>query len=109
MAYDPQLLARMQAVTAATFPHLEEKRMFGGYGFFVNGNYAYGTSQNLVVRVGPEQYQEALAQPHARVMDITGRPLRGGVFVDAPGIETDEQLRDWMQQGVDFASTLPAK
>jgi hypothetical protein len=83
--------------------------MFGGFGFFVNGNYAYGASNNLVVRVGLDNFEHALAQPHVRLMDITGRPMRGWVFVDMPGLETDEQLRAWMQTGVYFASNLPAK
>lgn len=109
MPYDAELMERMRRITADSFSWLEEKSMFGGYGFFVNGNYAYGASLQLVVRVGPENYEDALAQPHVRVMDITGRPMRGWVFVDMPGVGTDDQLREWMQKGVDFASTLPPK
>jgi hypothetical protein len=109
MPYDPRLMERLRDLTKANFPHLVEKSMFGGFGFFVNGNHAYGASNNLVVRVGPGNFEDSLAQPHVRVMDITGRPMRGWVFVDMPGLETDEQLRAWMQTGVDFASSLPAK
>ncbi|MGW8249462.1 MAG: TfoX/Sxy family protein, partial [Anaerolineales bacterium] len=61
------------------------------------------------VRVGPERYETSLEQPNMRVMSITGRPMRGWVIVDRRGIETDEQLRHWMQVGVDFASLLPEK
>lgn len=109
MPYDPQLMERLRKITRDHFPNLVEKSMFGGFGFFINGNYAYGASDNLVVRVGPEKFEDSLAQPHVRVMDITGRPMKGWVFVDGPGIETNEQLRVWMQTGVDFASQLPAK
>lgn len=109
MPYDPQLMERLRELTQAYFPHLVEKSMFGGFGFFVSGNYAYGASKVLVVRVGPDNFEQALAQSYVRVMDITGRPMRGWVFVDMPGLETDEQLRAWMQTGVDFASSLPAK
>lgn len=109
MAYDPELLARLRRISARAFPALEEKSMFGGYGFFVAGNYAFGAGPQLVVRVGPEQYADALSQPHAREMDITGRPMRGWVFVDSPGVEQDEALQRWMEKGVAFASTLPAK
>lgn len=109
MAYDPQLVERLRRLTTESFPHLVEKNMFGGFGFFINGNYAYGARNELIVRVGPEDYESSLGQPNVRVMDITGRPMRGWVIVDSPGIETDEQLRYWMQVGVDFAAQLPAK
>lgn len=109
MPKDPVLLERLRRISREIFPHLIEKSMFGGVGFFVNGNYAFGASDRLVVRVGPERFDDALAQPHASVMDMTGRPMKGWVFVDAPGIATDEQLRSWMLKGVDFASTLPPK
>jgi len=109
LAYDPVLLERLRAITRSAYPTLEEKSMFGGFGYLINGNLAYGVSAQLIVRVGPENYQEALDQPHVRVMDLTGRPMRGWVFVDPPGIETDEQLQGWMQRGVNFAATLPSK
>lgn len=60
----------------------------------------------LVVRVGPERYAAALATPHARPMDFTGRPLRGFLFVAAGGYKTDTTLRKWVQQAVDFTSSL---
>lgn len=60
-----------------------------------------------MVRVGPDGYEEALAQPHARPMDFTGRPLAGMVYVDPPGYRTDAALARWVQRGVDFVSSLP--
>lgn len=109
MAYDADLVARMREISRISFPQIEEKAMFGGVGFFVHGNYAYGASQQLIVRVGPENYERSLAQPHVRLMDITGRPMKGWVIVDAPAIETDQRLQAWMQVGVDFAGQLPSK
>lgn len=109
MAYNSELVERIRKITEETYPLLMEKSMFGGFGYFINGNYAYGANEQLVVRVGPDRFSEAVSRPHARVMDITGRPMKGWVFVDLPGVQTDEQLRDWMQTGVDFASTLPSK
>ena len=109
MAYNQDLVERLRTISKASFAQLEEKSMFGGVGFFVQGNYAYGGRQELIVRVGPERYEAALAQPHVREMDITGRPMKGWVMVDMPGIETEEQLKAWMQQGVDFAGQLPSK
>ncbi len=110
MAIDQELLKRVQEIVSEQ-PDIMEKRMFGGIGFFVNGNYACGVSGkgNLVVRVGPDRYVEALNHPHAREMDITGRPMRGWVFVDDEGYEEKRDLSQWVQLGLDFASSLPPK
>ena len=62
-----------------------------------------------MVRVGPDAYGDALAEPHAGVMDITGRPMRGWVLVDFAGLDPDAALGQWVTRGVDFAATLPAK
>jgi len=64
---------------------------------------------DLVVRVGPEQYDTILAQPHARPMDFTGRPLKGFVYVGPAGYRSDQALAIWVERGVDFAASLPPK
>ncbi len=87
-----------------------EKRMFGGIGFMVRGNMACGVHKGrLIVRVGPDAYERALAKPHVGVFDITGRPMTGWVMVAPEGCSTDDTLRQWVQEGVAFALTLPAK
>jgi TfoX/Sxy family transcriptional regulator of competence genes len=87
-----------------------ERRMFGGLAFLVRGNLAVGVVKDeLMVRVGPEAYDEALSRPHARPMDFTGRPMKGLVFVAEPGFESDRGLRAWVERGVGFAAALPAK
>ena len=89
---------------------LAEKRMFGGLAFLVNGNMAVGVvGDELMVRVGPDRYEEALRAPHARPMDFTKRPMRGFVFVGAAGFEEDEELHRWIERGVRFAASLPRK
>jgi hypothetical protein len=62
-----------------------------------------------MVRIGPEQQAEALARPHVRKIDFTGRPMRGMIMVAAAGLENDTELEAWVQRGVAFASGLPAK
>ena len=62
----------------------------------------------LLVRVGRDQYQAALALPHTHQMDFTGRPMRGFVVVAPAGLESDD-LDRWVRRGVEFAETLPAK
>jgi hypothetical protein len=109
MAYDEGLAERVRRVLGE-LPGLVEKRMFGGIGFMVHSNMACGVQKDaLIVRVGAEGYQEALAKPHTRVFDITGRPMRGWVMVGPEGYESDEALEGWVRWGVEFAETLPAK
>src|SRR5260370_40386111 len=85
-----------------------EKRMVGGLSFLVNGSMCCGvTGTALVVRVGREGYERALAQPHTRPMKFAGRALAGFVCVDPEGYRTDGALAKWIQRGIDFVSTLP--
>ena len=89
---------------------ITERRMFGGLSFILRGNMCCGIANiELVVRVGPDGYEDALEQPHARVMDFTGRPLRGMVYVAPAGYETDEALAEWTRRGVEYARSLPPK
>jgi hypothetical protein len=59
-----------------------------------------------MVRVGPEAYEDALAEPFAARMDFTGRPLRGMVYVEGEGYRADEALSRWVARGVEFATSL---
>jgi TfoX/Sxy family transcriptional regulator of competence genes len=109
MAYDEGLAERVQE-EMIELPGFVEKKMFGGIGFMLQGNMACGVNgEDLIVRVGPARYEDALAQPHTKPFDMTGRPMKGWVMVSPEGVEADEDLRDWVQQGVEFASSLPAK
>ena len=84
--------------------------MFGGLCFMLQGNMSFGVvGSELMVRVGPDSYAEALALPHAREMDFTGRSMRGMVFVSERGISQDEDLENWLQRGLVFAESLPPK
>jgi TfoX/Sxy family transcriptional regulator of competence genes len=109
MAYDEGLAQRIEE-TLGDQPNLVAKKMFGGVGYMVQGNMACGVNKDdLIVRVGPDRYQEALAQPHTREFDMTGRPMRGWVVVEPEGCESDEALEAWVRQGVQFALSLPPK
>jgi TfoX/Sxy family transcriptional regulator of competence genes len=109
MAYDEGLAQRIQDSLQET-PGLVEKKMFGGIGYMLHGNMACGVNQDtLIVRVGPDRYEEALSRPHTKVFDMTGRPMRGWIVVTPEGIEEDDKLEQWIQQGVDFALSLPPK
>jgi hypothetical protein len=109
MAYDPILNERMRALLAHT-PGLAEKKMFGGVGFMINGNMACGVIGNdLIVRVGPQSYAQALAQPHVKVFAFTGKPMQGWVMVEPPGVASEHDLQAWIEQGTSFAACLPPK
>jgi hypothetical protein len=109
MAYDEQLAERVRAALGDD-PRLHEQKMFGGLAFMISGNMCVGIlGDDLMVRVGPAAYDDALARPHTREMDFTGRPMRGIVFVDASGTATDADLEAWVDRGIDFAGSLPRK
>lgn len=109
MAFSESLAARIRDVLART-KGVEEKKMFGGVGFLLNGNMLVGVwKHSLIVRLDPEEGAEALRTPHVRPFDITGRPMKGWVLVEPEGIDLDEQLKEWIARATRFVETLPAK
>ena len=66
-------------------------------------------NDDLIVRVGPANYEDALMPPHSREFDITGRPMKGWVMVSSDGFDSEEVILAWVNKGVDFALTLPPK
>jgi TfoX/Sxy family transcriptional regulator of competence genes len=109
MPYDKGLAQRIQEILEES-TGFEEKKMFGGICYLVNGNMACGVYKDyLIVRVGPDAYKNALAKLHAKEFDITGRPLKGWVMVSEHGYDDDAALHDWVRMGLDFAGSLPPK
>lgn len=84
--------------------------MFGGIAFMVHGHMTVGINDGtLMARVGPGAHEASLGRPHVRPMDFTGKPMRGYVYVDAPGIASDASLRGWVTRCLAFVDTLPPK
>ncbi|MCA9234799.1 MAG: TfoX/Sxy family protein [Planctomycetales bacterium] len=109
MPVDEVLVARVREALGRR-RGLAEKRMFGGVAFLLGGNMCVGATRDvLIVRVGLEQYEDALAAPHAVEFDMTGKALRGWVMVEPPGIARDDDLRQWIARALDFVKTLPPK
>lgn len=109
MAYDEALAERVRDVISVR-EDVRELAMFGGLGFTIAGNMACGVmGEELIVRVGPDDAERALAEPGARPFDFTGRPMKGWVFVGAEALETDEGLASWVDAGADHAASLPPK
>jgi TfoX/Sxy family transcriptional regulator of competence genes len=109
MAYDEQLAERIRGALRGR-DGVTEQKMFGGIAFMVNGNMAVGiTHDELMVRVGHDGQDEAAAQPHARVMTMGTRPMRGMIGVGPAGVESDADLQRWVDAGVNTAAALPPK
>ena len=109
MPYDEVLAERMDGAFAAT-PGVTTRKMFGGLCYLVRGHMAAGiVDATLMLRVGPDAYEPCLAQPHARKMDFTGRPMRGIIYVDAAGIKTARALTRWLGHALAFVNALPPK
>jgi len=115
VAYDSALAERVRQALAdrperVAEADLVEKKMFGGIAFLVRGHMCCGiVGGDLMLRVGPDAYEKTLALAHVRPMDFTGRPLRGMVYVDAAGLKGSRALGGWLERGLDFVDTLPAK
>jgi hypothetical protein len=109
MGYDPTLAERIRRALGRR-RDVVEKRMFGGIAFMVRGHMALGiVGTTLMVRVEPAAEAALLRRAHARPMDFTGRPLRGFLFVDAPGFATAATLRAWVGHAVARAEAQPAR
>lgn len=108
MPYDPDLAEAMRSALTDR-PDITERKMFGGYCWMLNGNMLCGVEVGrFMFRVGIDRTDAALARSGASPMDITGRVMRGLVWVDA-GEAMDTGLDDWIDFASTFVATLPAK
>src|SRR5580704_5178575 len=102
MAFDESLATRIREALARR-KGIEDKKMFGCICFFINGNALVGVwKDRLIARLGPDEGEAALREPHVRAFDITGRPMRNWVVVESEGVEDDDQLKGWIKQAVKF-------
>jgi TfoX/Sxy family transcriptional regulator of competence genes len=109
MAFSEELAERIRQQLAWR-KGVEEKKMFGGVGFLLNGNMLVGVwKDSLIVRLGPEEDDEALKEAHVSEFDITGRSMKGWVLVAPQGVKDDDQLTGWIERAVEFVGKLPAK
>jgi TfoX/Sxy family transcriptional regulator of competence genes len=109
MAYDETAANRVRQALGKR-GDFDEKRMFGGLAFMVRGHMCCGlVGDDLMVRVGPQGYPKALAAPHARPMDFTGRPSRNMVYVAPAGFKTAKALDAWVGRALSFVVSLPAR
>ena len=110
MAYDTELAHHVREQLAGE-EDVTEKAMFGGLAFLLHGNMAVTVSSRggLMVRVGVEAAEDAVARPHVTQIQMRGRPMRGWIHVAAEGVKTKRQLGVWARRGMEFTRTLPPK
>ena len=109
MPYDKRLADRARQALQGR-RGLSEKKMFGGVGFLLHGNMCVGVwREYLILRLGPEQAEDALREPFVKPFDITGRAMSGWVMVESRGVDDEAALAEWIGQAISFVETLPAK
>jgi TfoX/Sxy family transcriptional regulator of competence genes len=109
MAYSESLSRRLRQLLAQ-HNNIEEKKMFGGVGFLLNGNMLVGVwKESMIVRLGPDEGDKALKERHVKEFDITGRAMKGWILIAPTGLKEDDQLDAWIQRAVNFVGTLPGK
>jgi hypothetical protein len=109
MAFDERLAERIRG-SLGRRKGLAEKKLFGGIAFLLNGNMCVGVHQSdLIVRLAPEATDAALAKPHTKHFDLTGRPMKGWILVEPAGLKTDAKLSQWVEVAAKYANSLPAK
>ena len=104
MAYDEQLAERIRRRVSGT----TERKMFGGLAFLVGGNMAVAASGQggLLVRVDPEEGERLVETTAAEPMEMRGKQMTGWLRVQ---VTSDDELAEWVDRGVAYARTLPAK
>jgi TfoX/Sxy family transcriptional regulator of competence genes len=110
VAYDEDLADRIRELLSGE-KGLEEKRMFGGLAFLINGNMSVAASGQggLLVRVPPEDADQLVDRKHVSPMVMAGREARGWLRVDDDGVKTKRQLQGWVSRGVGYAKSLKPK
>ena len=110
MAYDEELADRIRELVGSE-SDLVEKRMFGGLAFLIGGNMAVAASSQggVLVRVDPAQSGALVATTNARLMEMRGRRMQGWLRVDPNDVRTRRQLAKWVELGMTYARSLPAK
>ncbi len=109
MAFSESLAERIrQSLTRKK--GITEKKLFGCFCFLLHGNVCVGVwKQSLLVRLDPEDYEDALKEPSVKEFDITGRAMKGWAVIGSEGSGDDEKLKDWIGRAVRFVAKLPAK
>jgi len=103
MAFDEKLADRTREIISRTHKKVEEKKMFGGVCFMVNGKMCVGVEkERLMVRLDPEIYEDVLDKEGCTPMDFTGKVMKGYVFVDIDSLNSEKKLGYWLDLALQF-------
>jgi TfoX/Sxy family transcriptional regulator of competence genes len=103
MAFDEHLATRIRQFFKDQGVGFIEKRMMGGLCFMVVGKMCVGVEKDrLMVRIDPEDYENALGRKGCVPMDFTGRPMRGFVFVEPQGLTSKRDLISWVNMALKY-------
>ncbi|MGG8497494.1 TfoX/Sxy family protein [Tenacibaculum sp. TC6] len=103
MAYDQFLAERITHFFDTRNIIVTTKKMFGGVCFMVDDKMCVGVvKEEVMARIDPEIYEEALTHKGCSEMNFTGRPMKGYVFLSGEAIDLDQQLYYWLQLALDF-------
>ena len=109
MAFNEKLADRIREMIAVSHKKVEEKRMFGGLCFMVNGKMCVGVEkERLMVRLDPAKYDEVMEKEGCKPMDFTGKVMKGYVFVDIDALNTKKKLEYWMDLALEYNKTAKA-
>jgi hypothetical protein len=109
MPFSEELAERVRAELGSV-TKVTEQTMFGGLAFMVAGNMACGvTGDDVLVRMDPTLFHDALTRPHVREMEMGGRTMKGFVLVGPSKAVDDGELELWVKLGVTYAKSLPPK
>ncbi|NQV12347.1 TfoX/Sxy family protein [Candidatus Uhrbacteria bacterium] len=109
MAYDEELAQRVHDALEG-IENVTAKKMFGAHVFMIGGHMTVGVdADRIMLRVGKDQYDEVLAMEYVSMMNFTGKPLTGFVFIDPEGFAEDDDLQKWVNMALSFTTSLPPK
>jgi TfoX/Sxy family transcriptional regulator of competence genes len=109
MAFNEKLADRIREMIAVSHKKVEEKRMFGGLCFMVNGKMCVGVEkERLMVRLDPAKQDEVMEKEGCKPMDFTGKVMKGFVFVDIDALNTKKKLEYWMDLALEYNKTAKA-
>ncbi|MEO6668967.1 MAG: TfoX/Sxy family protein [Ferruginibacter sp.] len=103
MAYDEKIAKRVRELISISTKRIEEKKMFGGLCFMVNGKMCVGVeSERLMLRLDPEKYEDLMEKDGCKPMDFTGKVMKGYVFVDISVLNTKTKLAYWLNLALEY-------
>lgn len=96
MAYDENLAGRIRDLLDPQLP-CEEKKMFGGLCFMIDGKMCMGVMKDkIMLRINPDDREKLLKKKGSKPMDFTGREMKGMLYIEMEGIKTEKNLKAWM-------------